>query len=377
MLEDQDTDWELESACSCNLALAYIKLGHHNDAEEVCNEVLRLSPSSSKARYRRGQARLAAGKAHEALGDFNAIAILEPENVEVLDMIKRAEEETMAKAGRNQPDSSTLVDTAMTQNPIQSSRHPKASLHSNAPHLEEGTKLCVQNLREVCREGTTRDVGEEGIIRDVSCEERQGAEPQHHDVAESAQDQSLPSLGTTGFMVSGWLKSAEREQAEQTLHRIEGSFSGSISGMEYPPNDPRKDSNGHVETSDASVGVRDELRRNIAEIVHNRRKKAVGQRHTGEGDIKLAESEWVELDAAEEESRDAFRRRLERTKYGKPQDVSQKIINMKGSSKEESVLHESAWKSLVEQEKQLRAECRAKLGSGKGRKTNWAPSSLR
>ncbi|CAM9827720.1 unnamed protein product, partial [Ectocarpus sp. 13 AM-2016] len=83
---------DLELACLCNLAYAQIKLGSMKDAEGTCSRALHIQPSCAKALFRRGQARLALGRALDAATDFRAVIVLEPGNVEATKMLHRAQQ---------------------------------------------------------------------------------------------------------------------------------------------------------------------------------------------------------------------------------------------------------------------------------------------
>ncbi|CAM9506207.1 unnamed protein product, partial [Hapterophycus canaliculatus] len=82
---------DLELACLCNLAYAWIKQGLMEDAEEACSQVLKKQPTCAKALFRRGQARLALGRSIEATTDFRELTILEPNNAEASKMLRRAQ----------------------------------------------------------------------------------------------------------------------------------------------------------------------------------------------------------------------------------------------------------------------------------------------
>lgn len=63
-----------------NRAMAYLKMGAYEDAEQDCNLALGIDPCNVKALLRRGAARAALGSFQEAAGDYSRVLDIEPGN---------------------------------------------------------------------------------------------------------------------------------------------------------------------------------------------------------------------------------------------------------------------------------------------------------
>lgn len=67
-------------ASHSNLALCYLKLNEHFEAKNAATSALEIDPKNEKALFRRGQALLALGEAHQAIKDFSEVLQLDPSN---------------------------------------------------------------------------------------------------------------------------------------------------------------------------------------------------------------------------------------------------------------------------------------------------------
>jgi tetratricopeptide (TPR) repeat protein len=72
------------SVLHANRAMAYLKTGGFQSAEQDCNACLRLDANNVKALLRRGTARYQMDRVEEALEDFETVLALEPNNVEAV-----------------------------------------------------------------------------------------------------------------------------------------------------------------------------------------------------------------------------------------------------------------------------------------------------
>lgn len=63
-----------------NRAMAYLKMGAYEEAEEDCTNALRIDPCLVKGLLRRGAARAATARFAEAKSDFERVLVLEPQN---------------------------------------------------------------------------------------------------------------------------------------------------------------------------------------------------------------------------------------------------------------------------------------------------------
>ncbi|CAM9492351.1 unnamed protein product, partial [Ectocarpus sp. 4 AP-2014] len=91
------------------------------DAEEACSRALHIQPSCAKALFRRGQARLALGRALDAATDFRAVIVLEPSNVEATKMLHRAKqrEEGNTNASGRPPAQEVIPPASRVQVPAE------------------------------------------------------------------------------------------------------------------------------------------------------------------------------------------------------------------------------------------------------------------
>lgn len=156
-----------------------------SEAEEACCQALGMRPANAKALFRRGQARLALGRSVEAASDFSEVCLLESNNVEATKMLR------LAQGGEEAPTP-----------PVGISPHESESGKSKA--AAPTTHSCEE---EALPRGPT---GESSTSSRPEKAEGGGDAGQNH--AASGGIFSAPPSGSS-FMVSGWLKSAERKQA--------------------------------------------------------------------------------------------------------------------------------------------------------------------
>lgn len=166
-----------------------------DEAEEACSQALRKRPSCAKARFRRGQARLALGRPVEAAADFGEVCALEPNNAEATTMLRRVQEE-----GHQVP--SPVVETCPRDDgEIETPPAVVASTtHDNSSKAPFPPKRSTSTIITTSGERVDDEPGEEEESRDAK-----------QNPVEATCIPSPPSVPS--FMIPGWLTSAAREQA--------------------------------------------------------------------------------------------------------------------------------------------------------------------
>ena len=151
-----------------------------DEAEEACCQALSTRPANAKALFRRGQARLALGRAVEAASDFSEVCLLEPNNAEATKMLR------LAQGGEQ-----------ISSPPVGIAAHEGGREKPNA-----GNSCEEEALRPETGGGNSSGSKLENAEEGVDIE-------QNH--VGPGGDYSAPPSGSS-FMVSGWLESAERRQ---------------------------------------------------------------------------------------------------------------------------------------------------------------------
>ena len=72
-----------------NRAMAYLKMGSYEEAEEDCTRALGLDSCNAKALLRRGAARAAIGSYEEAAADYSRVLDIEPGNRQAKEELTR------------------------------------------------------------------------------------------------------------------------------------------------------------------------------------------------------------------------------------------------------------------------------------------------
>lgn len=172
-----------------------------DEAEEACCQALDKRPSCTKARFRRGQARLALGRPIEAAADFGEVCVLEPNNAEATRMLRRAQEE-----GHQAPQP-VAVETRSHDGA--ESETPSAVVAPSTSHSIRETPLPPKHT------STTTSPTSSGNLAfdEPGEEEKESRDAKQNNPVQAACAPSPPSVPS--FMVPGWLTSAEREQGWQ------------------------------------------------------------------------------------------------------------------------------------------------------------------
>lgn len=170
-----------------------------DEAEEACRQALDKRPSCTKARFRRGQARLALGRPIEAAADFGEVCVLEPNNAEATKMLRRAREE-----GHQAPQS-VVVETCSHEN-VES--ETSSTVVASTTHSSREAPLPRKHTST-----TSTTSSRQMLIDEPGEEEKESGDVTQNIPVEAECAPSPPSVPS--FMVPGWLTSAEREQGGQ------------------------------------------------------------------------------------------------------------------------------------------------------------------
>lgn len=185
-----------------------------DEAEQACCQALHRRPSCAKARFRRGQARLALGRPIEAAADFREVCVLEPNNAEAITMFRRAQEE-----GLNAPP--PVVETCTPYDDNGKSETMSAVVALGTPSGSEAPLPPETTSTTGSGETVNGEPGKEGKSR--------GTKQNPVEAARVPSPLSVPS-----FMVPGWLTSAERQQgghAHENDNRSTSTHHGHIYGF--------------------------------------------------------------------------------------------------------------------------------------------------
>lgn len=336
---------EFEVACLCNLALAYIKLGSMDEAEEACSQALNRRRSCAKALFRRGLARLALGRPIEASSDFGEVCLLEPNNAEATNMLNRS------RRGETDP----------TPPPVAPSR----------PHGGEGnSRISAAAASTNCKGGTplppeTAGIRSSGSIGEMEDAELEQGETQsgvnHHRVDASCTSFSSPSAPS--FMVPGWLASAEREQGERMIEKDVFHLDSSVN-----QDRSKTAQSGGVEGAVSVSKLVSQL-----SLSHNGASSAKTKQESqkGSGTAEAVQAEWLSLQAEEntrvlkthavvKELQEKAEKKKERRKKKSVRDGQTGRVG----PTEAAIQTSQWWQSLEEEENKVRQAFRARLSVG-------------
>lgn len=383
---------DLELACLCNLSLAWIKLGSMAKAEEACCRALLRWPSNAKALFRRGQARLALGRPLEAVADFREVSVQEPANIEATKMLQRAREDvrcTMppevdldAQQGRGVHDGGLTSSTFLAETSVggEGSTEDKKHVDSNnTAMVHEATT----NLASSCCENSER------LSTSYLPHHVESSSPNSGRVvnaSEEADKHSRPedgistdTHGVSSFMVSDWLNSAEREEAERkVMDKRKPLFTGDAK-QDVPISMESCDENNAA--IDAKNGGGDASVSRLVSQLKTRKASQQQQQQQQESPrttrTPKEEAEWSRLKAEEMDNVQMCRQRYEESQAGmSAKAASGRILESpenscakkggQASSGEaaggnRTAMQTSQWASLEEEEKQVRDAFRAKL----------------
>ncbi|CAM9722003.1 unnamed protein product, partial [Sphacelaria rigidula] len=410
-------DLSLEVACLCNLALANIKLERFGEVEEACCRALYLSPSCSKARFRRGQARLASGKLVDAAADFQEAAKLEPGNTEICRMLLLCKERKGLQKDKYGEDThfsgSEKGGFVGVVGKEDRDNESTCSVECNDGHNNDAAgcteddgprdiaacdkvRLADEKTSESSSQSRCENIDRFGANSDESndakpdaCSTRNnsviGACERHREARTTdrvEQDESFTSsTRTSGFLVSGWLSSEARAEAEMLLKKQE---SGPVSFCKDERLKPGNITHGYeksVVTDGGSSGVSDGST-SVSYLVSGLRTSEIKSR--AERSKTRTQSDWSSLDDEENHNLKELRQRLGQssvalhaelelgTPHRKPTGAEKKkkssskcLSQGQGASKLEGPdkrrVQESEWASLVAEEKQVREAFRCKL----------------
>lgn len=412
----------LEVACLCNLALACIKLGHFDDVEEACNRALLWSPSCSKALFRRGQARLAVGKPTDAASDFLAAARLEPANPEIRRMLDCCKERgglhsdkcdgnnapqcdsegipvggNVVREQRNDDDDGYVatdyhddaVNNIETANRGIGSSDRSRLVDSKTPPPSSSASLCSGGDSTSSAKNIE---SEEKVSADLSLTNKSDVDAYDSDFKHFLANPFAQEEHSSGFLVPGWLSSAERALVEKS--RNEDKITLGLSNTEMPMV-CLKAGNKVAPSSDSiaidGINTRKgaQYKTSVSVVVSDLKKRQdINKR--GSRAKPIVECEWLSLNDDETKKLKEVRQRLgsttvadvepapptraQRRKSGSERPVKGKDELMSGGGK--IPLQASEWASLVEEEKQVRDTFRSKsvVGhKGKNKKNKKEP----
>lgn len=404
---------DLELACLCNLSLAWIKFGSMVKAEEACCRALLRWPSSAKALFRRGQARLALGRPTEAAADFRELSVLEPTNTEVTKMLHRAQEDAdrhispgLGLQPRQQQCRGVHDGDEFTSAPSRAGTSEGGTASTNndethavsnttTVHEETASLLCARVLANSGREESEIPTTATLSRYDYCSPRASGRVPNASEEADGhnrpEDGLSTESPGVSSFMVSDWLNSAAREHAEQKIHdkreRVATDEPQHVASRIMRCDNSSSAVIGEHCGGDASVP------RLVSQL---KARKAIQQQKPPRATPRATrtseeESEWSSLKAEEMCNMQAYRRRYEGAHAEMPakKTASRRVIHPrenacanKGGKKpsgdaaggKDMAMQSSQWALLEEEERQLRDAFRAKLciGTKKQNKKNAA-----
>lgn len=404
MREDQlPKSASLEVACLCNLALACTKLGLFDEAEEACSRALVKSPTCSKALYRRGQARLAAGQLLGAANDFRVVANMEPNNIEVEKMLGRVENVGArvemhggARFGCEDIEPGAGRETNGSMPDMHQAHSRKCCLDENGRNMQESTEMRVieasrSNLPICGNTDSNRESGNstgQGNRLDIDAiiDTNIKDTGEIREVCEEADGGGLisPSPELSSFMVTGWLSSTERANAEKNMKHNGDILSSKV--LKAPSDSLPATSVGEGTVNNGTC---------VSKLVHGL-KQGDNVNRKGKTQRTLAQVEWSSLKAEEAQHKNAVQQRTGCSIGGKSctperrSAVGRKTEEAKKSGRHhhaqdrtrssggcKDVLQTSQWASLVEEERQVKEAFRAKLRIGKKHMMKSRPYSHR
>lgn len=381
---------DLELACLCNLSLAWIKLGSMVKAEEACCRALLRWPSNSKALFRRGQARLALGRPLEAVADFREVSVQEPANTEATKMLHRAREDvrcTMspevdldAQQGRG------VHGGGLTSSPF------LAETSVGGDGSTEDKNHVESNNTAIAHEATT-DLASSGC---ENSERLSTSYLPHHvessspnsgrvlNASEEADKHSRPedgistdTHGVSSFMVSDWLNSAAREEAERkVMDKRKPLFTGDAK-QDVPI--IMESFDGNNAAIDAKNGGGDA---SVSRLVSQLKTRKASQQQQQQESPRTTrtpkeEAEWSRLKAEEMDNVQICRQRYEESQAGMSAkaasgrvfDSPENPCAKKGGQESRgeaaggnrTAMQTSQWAALEEEENKVRDAFRAKL----------------
>lgn len=418
----------LEVACLCNLALACIKLGHFDSVEEACSRALHRSPACSKALFRRGQARLAVGKSVDAASDFQAAARLEPTNPEIRKMLVCCEKREGAHSDTcgggaqlcdsegtpvggggvkeqrddddddhigkgDQDDAANNIETdgrgigSGDRSRLADWKTPPLSSSPSSSGGRSTSAKTVESEEEEVSAGIALTNESDVDAHDRQQEGTTVANPLAQDEHTSTAATEASSSNTIpGFLVSGWLSSAERAMAEKS--RNEDKQTLVLSSTEVP-----------VVGSKTSIAIdggragEPEDSTSVSVLVSGLKTREAIKKRAERPKI-IAQSEWLLLNKDETRKLKEFRQRLgpsvavnvepgpsigaQKKKSSSRCSVQEKDALESGGGN--SPLQASEWALLMEKEKQVLDVFRSKLvvgHKGKNKKNMKKKSSHR
>lgn len=385
---------DLHVACLCNLAFACIKLGFLEEAEEACSRALHITPSSSKALFRRGQARLDSGRPAEAASDFRAVAILEPTNVEVQNVLRCV---VPHHSGAD-----VVTDEQLADCDVLSSKVCPSSCNAERDLTMRGggDRTCAENngtrtgvnsggTGETIAEATATTNGTQEAhptgsgSTETSCEGREDIDEQKYKAVRTADTPP----GRSGFMVPGWLGSKERASAAEQQGRQQLQQSDNHSLAQASPITTRErfgihqlDGGGTSSHDGTDVNLGDTSRL-VAKLAARNAAKRRGHNVNNAGTI----SEWSRLQEEEvqriqgvvqqrvggSQPKRETRKDISGPSIGSRRgvaDQNKRVDTLMNGNKQvlgAKTLQVCEWASLEEQEKRVRDAFRASLGIGK------------
>ena len=363
------------------------------EAEAACCRALRKWPSSTKALFRRGQARLALGKPVEAATDFRKVAVIEPTNPEVMTMLRRVAEETDCCSVPSHPAASSGEQTRGNKdNGEPSSKAELSNIDTQILRYKKNPKDAHQDLssppRVVLQQRPDSSAGNDlndktARTGDVITPDRlkpnsiprgidQSTERTEVNPEQTSDFPLLTTQSPSDFMVPGWLNSSERESAaknsepEYDQPQVPASKEASLLNNSRAKCDGDGDA---VESRDDSNIKR------LVDRLTERKMSRPGHGPRGGAGTTVAHSEWMRLQVEEKEKLHILQERSALSQTGKRcKGLSQRGGTWKPWRSEEETDPRDApsraspaseWTLLERKEKELREAFRAKLLVGK------------